>query len=200
VSAFKPCTDETLRGVDDALRAIVDALGPRIDDTFVFVLSDQGFSFGEHRWEGKKCPYDACVRIPLVVHAPGPPVDTRRAIVSTIDIAPTILGLARIPGPETIDGVGFTGRLVPTWGRLVRSPEAVILEWAGDADIPAWRVVRTPRLKLIRYADGFEELYDIGGALGPPDPWETVNRTRDPRYADLLEHLRTLLGRSEGAG
>ena len=62
--------DETLLAVDEALHALVEALGDRLDDTYVFVLSDNGYSFGEHRWEGKKCPYEACVRIPLAVHSP----------------------------------------------------------------------------------------------------------------------------------
>jgi N-acetylglucosamine-6-sulfatase len=188
--------DETLRGVDDALRAIVDALGPRLRNTFVFVLSDQGFSFGEHRWEGKKCPYDACVRIPLVVHTAMPAVDTTRLIVSTVDLAPTILSLAGIedePDGVDLDGVGFADRLVPRFGLLLRPPEAVFLEWAGDADVPAWDVVRTLRFKLIRSVDGSEELYDLTGAIGPPDPWETANRAGDPAYAGVLAHLRSLL-------
>ena len=190
--------DETLGSVDDALRAIVDALGPRLRNSFVFVLSDQGFSFGEHRWEGKKCPYDACVRIPFVVHTTIPAADTRGAIVSTVDIAPTILSLAGIEEPVAprgvnLDGVGFADRLEPRLGLLPRSPEAVYLEWAGDAGVPAWDVVRTLRYKLIRSADGSEELYDVTGALGRPDPWETSNRADDPAYAAVLAHLDSLL-------
>jgi N-acetylglucosamine-6-sulfatase len=196
--------DETIRGVDDALRAIVEALGPRLRNTFVFVLSDQGFSFGEHRWEGKKCPYDACVRIPLVVHTALPAADTRRLIVSTVDLAPTILSLAGLPAADRngveLDGVGFSERLVPRFGLLARPPEAVYLEWAGDADVPPWDVVRTLRFKLITYADGTEELYDLAGALGPADPWETWNRADDPAYAGVLAHLRSLLRLHRAAG
>ncbi len=190
--------DETMLAVDDALRALVGALGDRLDDTAIFLLSDHGYSFGEHRWEGKKCPYDECVRIPLVVHSPSGSVDTRRAIVSTVDVAPTVLSLARVAQPGSMDGEGFAARIEPYWGVLTRPPEGVYLEWAGDARIPAWAAVRTRDLKLIRYGDGSEELYDIGGRVGPPDPWETVNRVRDPRYAGLLEHLRALLGRHLG--
>ncbi len=70
--------DETLLAVDDALRAIVDALGDRLDETVIFVLSDNGYSFGEHRWGGKRCPYDECVRIPLAVHSPWAPTVAKR--------------------------------------------------------------------------------------------------------------------------
>jgi hypothetical protein len=83
---------------------------------------------------------------------------------------------------------------------LTEPSEAVYLEWAGDAEIPAWTAVRTSSLKLIRYGDGFEELYDIGGRIGDPDPWEMVNRVADPRYAGILARLRGLLGQHLGRG
>ncbi len=188
--------DETLLAVDDALRAIVDTLGDRLDETVIFVLSDNGYSFGEHRWEGKKCPYEACVRIPLAIHAPS---DVGvLGVVSMVDLAPTILSLARVPAPASIDGTGFAARLDPRPGLTARLPEAVFLEWAGDGQIPGWSAVRTTDLKLIRYEDGLEELYDIGGRIGPPDPWEMTNRVADPRYAGVLERLRALLGRVLG--
>jgi hypothetical protein len=78
--------------------------------------------------------------------------------------------------------------------------EAVFLEWVGDDRIPAWRAVRTPDFTLIRYADGFEELYDPGGRLGPADRWESINRAQDPRAAGILFRLRAILGRVLGPG
>jgi hypothetical protein len=83
---------------------------------------------------------------------------------------------------------------------MTRPAEAVYLEWAGDAEIPAWTAVRTSSFKLIRYADGFEELYDLGGRIGSPDPWEMVNRVTDPRYAGILVRLERLLGQHLGRG
>ena len=160
--------DETLLAVDDALRVIVDALGDRLDETVIFVLSDNGYSFGEHRWEGKRCPYDECVRIPLAVHSPWAPTVGRDIPVSIVDLAPTILDLARAGHPEPTDGASFARTIEPERGTLFDEPrhEAVFLEWAGDPQIPAWTAVRTIDLKLIRYEDGLEELYDIGGRVG----------------------------------
>ena len=186
---------ETLRAVDDALRAIVGALGDRLDDTVIFVLSDNGYSFGEHRWEGKTCPYEACVRIPLAVYVPGAAPGDRDALVSIVDLAPTILDLAGVRAPRPMDGASVAG---PLRGEGAGDAEAVGLEWVGDDRIPAWIAVRTADAKLIRYADGFEELYDLTGRLGPADPWESTNRARDPRYEGLRARLRTLLGRVLG--
>ena len=188
---------ETLLAVDDAVHSIVATLGDRLEDTVIFFLSDHGYSFGEHRWAGKRCPYEACVRIPFVVHTPGVAIDPREALVSTVDLAPTVLSLARIPQPAGIDGVDFADLLGAT-DIPIRPAEAVFLEWAGGNDVPAWEAVRTRDLKLIRYADGTEELYDLVGRLGPADPFETDNRVEDPAYAGALEEMRALLGRHPG--
>jgi hypothetical protein len=74
----------------------------------------------------------------------------------------------------------------------------VYLEWAGDRGIPGWEAVRTADAKLIRYADGTEELYDLTGLAGPPDPWEASNRVGEPGYGAVLRELRALLGRHPG--
>ncbi|MGH2642198.1 MAG: sulfatase/phosphatase domain-containing protein, partial [Actinomycetota bacterium] len=190
---------ETLLAVDGALHAIVSALGDRLDDTVIFVLSDNGYSFGEHRWEGKTCPYEACVRVPLAVHAPGLSPGEREELVSMVDLAPTILDLAGVGRPAATDGTSFAATI--EGGDVSGEPaEAVFLEWAGDRRIPAWTAVRTSDVKLIRYADGFEELYDLSGRRWSADPWETTNRAKDPRAAGILASLRGLLGRVLGPG
>jgi N-acetylglucosamine-6-sulfatase len=187
---------ETLLAVDEALRSIVVALGDRIDDTVIVVLSDNGYSFGEHRWEGKTCPYEACVRIPLAVYSPWAHAAVRDDLVSMVDVAPTIMDLAGLAPPFPTDGTSFAPA-IGAGAELPSSdgPPAAFLEWAGDDRLPAWTGVRTADFKLIRYADGFEELYDLSGSLGTADPWESSNRGADPRYAGILVRLRGLLGR-----
>jgi N-acetylglucosamine-6-sulfatase len=162
----------------------------------IIVLSDHGYSFGEHRWEGKRCPYEACIRIPFVVHAPRGDVTPTDEPISIVDVAPTILDLVGIAPPAKLDGTTFAGRLgLPGAGS---GGAAVFLEWAGDRQVPAWEAVRTADLKLIRYGDGTEELYDLGGVLGSPDPYEATNRVDDRTYAGILAELRRLLGRHPG--
>jgi arylsulfatase A-like enzyme len=196
---------ETLLAVDETIHGIVRSLGDRLDDTVIFVLSDNGYSFGEHRWEGKMCPYDACVRIPMAVYTPrieeAVEVTAEDAFVSIVDLAPTILELAGAPPVAGRDGRSFASTLAGEGAEASRARgEAVFLEWVGDDRIPAWRAVRTPDFTLIRYADGFEELYDPGGRLGPADPWESINRAQDPRAAGVLFRLRAILGRVLGPG
>jgi arylsulfatase A-like enzyme len=190
-----------LLAVDEAIHALVTELGDRLDDTVIFVLSDNGYSFGEHRWEGKKCPYEACVRIPLAVYSSQTPALAPAGPVSIVDLAPTILDLADATPSAPLDGTTFAPAIEDDVGHGGgEHPGAVFLEWAGDERIPPWTAVRTTELTLIRYADGFEELYDLEGRLRPADPWEMRNRAGDPRYAAILTRLRALLGRTSSPG
>jgi choline-sulfatase len=191
--------DRTLLAVDEALHAIVTALGDRLEDTVIFVLSDNGYSFGDHRWEGKRCPYEACVRIPLAVYSTGMPTGDHDALVSIVDLAPTIMDLADVRAGAAMDGASFA-RTIGRGGTADEPARAVFLEWAGDQRLPAWRAVRTSDFKLIRYADGFEELYDLGGRRWPADPWEATNRAMEPGSTAILARLRALLGRVLGPG
>jgi len=52
-------------------------------------------------------------------------------------------------------------------GQIDRS--AVLIEWAGDDEVPPWRGVRTDAFSYLEHADGTIELYDLVGRLGPAD-------------------------------
>ena len=56
---------ETLRSVDRALAHLVEEIDARdeLERTLIVVLTDNGFSFGEHRWSGNAVttmPASAC--------------------------------------------------------------------------------------------------------------------------------------------
>jgi arylsulfatase A-like enzyme len=132
------------------------------------------------------------------VHVPGSPPAATDVPVSIVDLAPTIANIAGLSPPPSIDGVAFATFADGRWSVRAPAPQAIFLEWVGARRIPAWTAVRTADLKLIRYADGSEELYDLAGLRGPPDPWELDDRVEDARYGDDLANLRALLGRVMG--
>ena len=43
----------------------------RLDNTLIVFMSDNGYAWGEHRLQGKNTPYDASVRVPLVMRYDG---------------------------------------------------------------------------------------------------------------------------------
>jgi len=67
-------------------------------DTIVFLWSDHG----EGLPRGKRWPYDAGIRIPLIVRWPGQlePGSVSENLVSLIDLGPTVLSLAGIEIPQ----------------------------------------------------------------------------------------------------
>ncbi len=193
---------ETLGAVDRALHSLVADVRMRgeLERTIVVFLSDNGYSFGEHRWVGKRCPYDACVHTPLVVRSPWTDGHVVTVPVSNVDLAPTILDLVGldVPGIGT-DGLSLRSVLDDRIeGSVPR--DAVLIEWAGDGDVPAWRGLRTDAFSYLEHADGTVELYDLLGRLGPADPSELRNRADDPAYASVRRELAVSLAELAGDG
>jgi arylsulfatase A-like enzyme len=102
--------------VGDLLRTL-DSLG-LADSTLIAVTSDHGEGLWEHQFQGHGCPlppYEELTRVPLLVRLPG---STRRgtridAPVSTIDLAPTLLTLAGVTVPNTMQGGVLPGLGLP---------------------------------------------------------------------------------------
>jgi arylsulfatase A-like enzyme len=154
----------------------------------VFFLTDNGYAFGEHRSVGKRCPYDECVRTPFAVRVPWMRAETLSEVVSNADLAPTIADLARTAHPA-VDGESLAPLFVERGERNRPDRPGVLIEWAGDAEVPAWWGLRTASFAYIETVDGTTELYDLTGRLGPPDPAQLDNRARDPRYGRVLVRL-----------
>ena len=89
---------ESLQAVDEGVRAIMDALRAigEDDNTLVIYTSDNGFSWGSHKWRPKQCPYQECMRVPMIMRYPplGTTARTDDRFVLNIDFAPTIVELA----------------------------------------------------------------------------------------------------------
>jgi N-acetylglucosamine-6-sulfatase len=189
---------ETLRSVDRLVGGVVDALRERgvLDRTVIFFLTDNGFSFGAHRWAGKGCPYDECVHTPFFVRVPGavPHVDDH--VISNVDLASTLAELAGTEPASPVDGRSLVplleGSQVTDWR------DGAFLEYVGDRHIPPWRAIRTKDFAYVEYATGEREFYDLSGALGRADPGELDNRASRPRYARIEADLAARLARLAG--
>jgi N-acetylglucosamine-6-sulfatase len=189
---------ETLRSVDRLVNGVVEALRERgvLDRTVIFFFTDNGFSFGAHRWAGKGCPYEECVRTPFFVRVPGarPHVDGHP--ISNVDLAPTLAELAGTRPGSPVDGRSLVPLLQGS--RVSNWPDGVLLEYVGDVHIPPWRAIRTRDLAYIEYATGERELYDLTGVLGAEDPAELDNRASEPAYAGIEADLAARLARLAG--
>ena len=77
-------------------------------DTLLIVNTDHGFLLSEHNWWAKNIPpcYDEVAHIPLFIWDPRckKAGERRNSLVSTIDIAPTVLGFFGIPPTPDMNG------------------------------------------------------------------------------------------------
>ena len=95
---------DSLRRLDVTVGAVLDALDARglAEETLVLYTSDHGppFPFA------KTTLYEAGIRVPLVARWPGviEPGRTTDALVSFVDVLPSLLDLAGVAVPEELDG------------------------------------------------------------------------------------------------
>jgi arylsulfatase A-like enzyme len=150
----------------------------------IVFLTDNEYTLGLHRLDGKRFPYTPSIGVPFAIRTPWAAAGTVDDLVSNVDLAGTIAGLAGVVPGLPQDGVS----LVPTIrGRPLPDRPGVFLDWGGDENAPAWRGVITPRALYVRNADGFEELYRSSDAL------QLHNIAGDPRVDAQLARARALL-------
>jgi arylsulfatase A-like enzyme len=173
------------RSVGDLVRALADT--GRLSNTLIVYTTDNGISWGEHRWIKKEVPYEESIRVPLVIRydplIAAPRTDDH--LVLNIDYAPTFAEVSGA-GRPTVDGRS----LVP----LLRSPDApwrhdfLIEHMRGTNDVPTYCGVRNERYVYVRYSTGEQELYDLRR-----DPYELTNMAGDPGMATTRDALRRRL-------
>ena len=77
-------------------------------DTMLIVNTDHGYLLGEHGWWSKSIMpvYDEIAHTPLFIWDPrvGKKGERRKAIVQTVDFAPTLLEFFGVPLPDNMDG------------------------------------------------------------------------------------------------
>jgi hypothetical protein len=99
--------DATIRYLDDMLEdffAELENLG-LLEDTTIVLTSDHGEEFMEHGKLAHSQVYAETLRVPLVILHPDQRPGMRVPdLARSIDIAPTLYDLARIPLPEPISG------------------------------------------------------------------------------------------------
>jgi len=181
-----------IAGIDDIVGRLVKKLEQKklADNTVIIFTSDNGFYLGERGLAGKWFMHEESIRLPLVI------CDFRLAekshpsrvakIVLNADIAPTILDLAGVPIPSTVQGQSMVPHLN---GKRVTWRDDFLYEHRfTHSRIPKTEGVRTKSWTYTRYTSidpVYEELFDLEA-----DPHEESNLAGDPAHAAQLERLR----------
>ena len=171
--------------IDHQLRVVIGTLREEglLDNTIICFTSDHGDMLGNHNLWAKRTFFENSANIPMLLM--GVKGDERVGhhreddrLVGWQDVMPTLLDLAGIDIPNTVDGISMVG-------------DKKRDHFYGECDegLRATRMIRDGRYKLIYYSVGnFSLLFDL-----QEDPKEMVNLADSPEHAAILSGLKEKL-------
>jgi len=170
--------------IDHQLRLVLGTLREEglLDDAILLFTSDHGDMLGNHGLWAKRLFYESSANVPMILvggrnqrvahHC----VDHR--LVGWRDVMPTLLDLAEIDIPKTVEGFSMVG-----------SEKRDLLYGECGEGHTATRMIRNERYKLIYYPTGNHlQLFDL-----QEDPCEKVDLSTCDRHKSTLESLTTML-------
>jgi arylsulfatase A-like enzyme len=185
--------------LDDALGellATLRATGLAENTIFVF-SSDHGDMLGSQGLWKKQKPFDESARVPLLIRWPagfGNEARQLDAPINSEDVMPTLLGLAGVPVPESVEGLDFSGHLhggtAPGDGATVLTCVAPFGEYERRAGGKEFRGLRTARHTYVRGLAGPWLLFD-----NEADPYQQHNLIGRPAAGALQAELDAQLQR-----
>ena len=147
--------------IDHQLRLVIGTLREEqlLNDTIILFSSDHGEMLGEHGLWAKRLFYDYSANVPMILigragdlRVGHHQVDNR--LVGWQDIMPTLLELAGLPIPDSVDGMSMVGE-----------ERREFLYGECDEGDMATRMIHDGRYKLIYYPVGnCRQLFDMQGA------------------------------------
>lgn len=173
------------------------------ENTIFIYTSDHGCHFRTRNAEYKRSCHESSIRIPLIISGPG--FNTGRtvtALVSLIDLPPTILQAAGVSIPEKMKGKPCQQLFSPE----VPWPQEVFIQ---ISESQVGRAIRTSRWKYSVRAAGKNGLLDAGSDFYQEeflydlseDPHEQNNLVREPRTVKVRRYLKgRLVARMVQAG
>ncbi len=188
----------------------LEAMG-ELDNTYIIYTADHGIAIGRHGLAGKQNLYEHTWRVPYIVWGPTIKKGGRAdGNIYLLDSLPTILDFAGIDIPQSIEGKSFR-EVVEGKENTVR--DVLFGVYCGGSK-PGMRSVRKGDWKLIKYdvldgtvretqlfnlKDNPDELLEqhhdpkVVALTGNKPKPKQRNLAKDPRYANKLEEMESLL-------
>ena len=161
-----------------------------LEDTIFVYTSDHGDMLGSQGVQRKQHPWDESILVPFLLRCPGQAGRGRRISfpLNVVDILPTLLGLAGVPVPATVEGRDLSpavrGEPFTAGDAALTMCIAPFAEYVGAP----WRGVRTARYSYARWLDGRGMLYDTAA-----DPDQLRNLFDDAGYHATRRELEATL-------
>ena len=185
-------------GMDRAIGQVLAVLQQQglVDNTIIIFTSDNGYFLGDYGLSDKWFGYEASIRVPLVIRPLEIPVAQEVSVTTlNIDLAPTMLMLAGLPIPSTMQGRDLS----PLWSKAhpepwrtdflyehylpgLRNPSSVL-----ERFIPSSEGVRNERYTYLRYPLQQGENESLFDRVADPNELKNIIHSAPQ---DLVEHLR----------
>ena len=171
--------------IDQQVGALIGTIREEgiLDDTVIMFTSDHGDMLGNHDFWAKQTFFEWSSNIPMIVMGTRDDRDVGferedDRLVGLQDVMPTLLGLAGIDPPGTVEGRSM----------IADERREFLFGEFGESDHCS-RMVRSGRFKLIWYPVGNHfQLFDIDS-----DPNELSDIAEDPSCASVIEDLKEIL-------
>jgi arylsulfatase A-like enzyme len=190
-----------IRDFDRRFSSFIERLrtSGRLDQTYLVLTSDHGDELFEHRgWDHGHSLFDHQLHVPLFIRRPhGEGARVVENVVSIIDIMPTLLSIAGIEPPASLQGRNLSRLFAAS---LTEPPpdnddddDHEVSHGTATSDRPGLHAVRTRRHKLIFDLDtGETRLFDVKSDPGEQENLadqrtEMVRRLRDQLLTQVAE-------------
>ena len=180
-SALDKCIGEVVQTLQEAGLA---------DNTILVFTSDHGEMMGGQHIvpRTKQYPFDEACRVPFLLRYPdgqGKDVRSIKEPINTPDILPTLLRLAGLEIPKTVEGEDLSGLVKGT----VRMQERAALimsvsPFVNGSGLSEYRGIRTSRYTYVKNLGGVWFMFD-----NQEDPWQLNNLAGKLGHAELQKEL-----------
>jgi arylsulfatase A-like enzyme len=161
-----------------------------MENTIVVFTSDHGEMMGAHgvHPNAKQLAWDESIRVPFLISYPGMKKNkglTIKAPITTPDILPSLLGMAGIKIPKSIEGEDLSGLIKSPDSKLDRT--ALVMQvspFATEFANKEYRGIRTSQYTYVCSPEKATMLFD-----NLADPYQMDNLAGKPEYGNLQAEL-----------
>lgn len=184
-----------IQNLDDNIGKIISTLREtnQLDNTIIFYFSDHGDLMGSHGMNGKSRPEEESINIPLIIKGPSsilPSGIVSDALISSVDFAPTLLGMLGFEVPAFMEGTDLSRTLFDINSK---GAESVIIQhnqvFYKITPEKRFRTIITEEWKYSYFpATGQKMLYRL-----KDDPYEMDNLAENTSHAFTVKMLHEML-------
>lgn len=178
-----------IESVDRNVGLVLDELMGQglMENTVVILASDHGELLGDHGlWLKGPFLYEGLINTPLLIHVPGIAPRVSQAMVSAVDIMPTILQLTGCEVPAYVDGVSQVPHITDNTKRV---RNACMVEYRNGYNCDVFvNAIVGEGYKYVMYETGEEEYTDL-----ELDPEERRNVAGEKAYGQAVEDRKSVV-------